>query len=58
MLEKNTENSALPSNYILKHFKKKTVILNCNNISQLLSLLYFWSNKCSLCEHEISFKSI
>jgi len=30
--------------------QKKPFILNCKNISQNCSLLYFWSNKCSLGE--------
>ncbi len=35
----DAENSALPSQYILKYIKiKKTLILNLNNISQYWSL--------------------
>ncbi len=53
----DAENSALQQNNKLqfKTLKWKTLILNCNTILQYYC---FWSNKCSLSEHNIFFKNI
>ncbi len=44
-------------NYIWKYMKKKTLNLNCNNISQYMFFTVIWSNKCNVVSKRDIFKN-